>query len=106
MGRLDAKPDAHTRRPSTWLALAVGLGLLCGPIGCAAPGPRSPGADDSTLALAAPHNLRPCCAFGHQLGLSLGGIPLPIRLDNVVDLSDLGHHRYDGGLVSAPSWRT
>ena len=31
-----------------------------------------------------PSSLRACCAFGHRLGLSLAGIPLPFRMDNVV----------------------
>ena len=49
--------------------------------------------------LPAPRSLRPCCAFGHRLGLSLLGVPVPIRVDNVIGLADLGPHRYDGGLV-------
>ncbi len=44
--------------------------------------------------------LRPCCAFGTQLGVRLGPVPVPgIRLLNVREVGDLGPHRYDAGVL-------
>lgn len=49
----------------------------------------------------APEQLRPCCAFGHDLKVRIGFVPvLGYRVDNVVDPERLGRHRYDAGLVS------
>jgi hypothetical protein len=48
----------------------------------------------------APHRLRPCCAFGHGLAVSIAALPLPgIRIDNVLDPGQLGRHRYDAALL-------
>ncbi|MDJ0788234.1 MAG: DUF4056 domain-containing protein, partial [Myxococcota bacterium] len=48
-----------------------------------------------------PQNLRPCCAFGHSLGVELAELPVPgIEVQNVIAADDPGSHTYDGGLVS------
>lgn len=47
-----------------------------------------------------PENLRPCCAFGQDLGMQLGKLPVPIPapdLKNVLGVEDLGPHAYDRG---------
>lgn len=44
--------------------------------------------------------LRPCCAFGANLGVRLGPVPVPgLRLLNVRELADLGPHHYDAGVL-------
>lgn len=46
--------------------------------------------------LDAPNGLRPCCAFGYDLKVKALGIPIPFyRIDNVVEVSKLGNHRYN-----------
>jgi len=48
-----------------------------------------------------PHRLRPCCAFGSDLGVRVGAVPIAgVHLDNVVQANDLGRHKYNSGLVS------
>jgi Protein of unknown function (DUF4056) len=48
-----------------------------------------------------PHRLRPCCAFGSGLTVRVGYLPIAgLRLDNVVEADELGHHKYNSGLVS------
>jgi hypothetical protein len=48
-----------------------------------------------------PAALRPCCAFGADLQVKVGAIPVPgVSLSNVIGFTDLGPHRYDNGLVS------
>ena len=46
--------------------------------------------------------LRPCCAFGSDIGASIAGlIPIPgYRIPNVIGPSDVGPHTYDSGIVS------
>lgn len=57
-------------------------------------------ARDPVDGFAAPHRLRPCCAFGHDLALSVAAIPLPgFRLDNVLEPGVLGLHRYDAAVL-------
>jgi len=52
-------------------------------------------------AIAYPRALRPCCAFGADLKVELGQVPVPgVELGNVVDPHDLGPHRYDNGYLS------
>ena len=49
-----------------------------------------------------PTHLRPCCAFGRDLQVSLAKLPIPaVQVSNVLDPNHLGHHTYNGGLVSA-----
>lgn len=46
--------------------------------------------------LKAPNGLRPCCAFGYDLKVKAWGIPVPFyRIDNVIETSTLGNHRYN-----------
>jgi len=45
-------------------------------------------------------HFRPCCAFGSNLGVTLGIFPLPgYRITNILDPKELGHHAYDSGVV-------
>lgn len=45
-------------------------------------------------------HLRPCCAFGAQLGVSVGPIPIPgYCIGNVLGPDDVGRHYYDSGLL-------
>lgn len=49
-------------------------------------------------------HLRPCCAFGAQLGAKLGPIPVPgYCIGNILGPSDLGRHVYDSGVVQVGS---
>ena len=46
--------------------------------------------------IAPPDSLRPCCAFGYDMQVSLFGIPVPFyMLSNLVDLNALGVHSYN-----------
>jgi hypothetical protein len=48
-----------------------------------------------------PHRLRPCCAFGTELSVRVGYLPIAgLRLGNLLELNDLGRHAYNSGLVS------
>ena len=63
----------------------------------------SPGILDILLQpdFSVPDHLRPCCAFGHDLHVSVAALPIPaVQLRNVVDPRALGRHAYNGGLVS------
>ena len=86
-----------TPGPTGCLAAVIGCALL----GClnGASHVRDDGPSPALAEVSAPTSLRPCCAFGDRLGVSIVGIPLPVRVDNVVSLSDLGRHHYDGGVV-------
>ena len=54
--------------------------------------------------LAPPQHLRPCCAFGTDLRVRMGAIPVPlVSLGNIVSAEGLGPHRYDNGLVTLDS---
>jgi len=44
--------------------------------------------------------LRPCCAFGMDVGVRVGAIPVPgYRIGNVIGPEELGSHQYDSGLL-------
>ena len=44
--------------------------------------------------------LRPCCAFGAQIGVKVAGVPVPgVEIENVKGPEDLGPHRYDAGML-------
>jgi hypothetical protein len=61
---------------------------------------------DASLApeLPLPVKLRPCCAFGTQMKVRVGSVPVPVvALGNVVGADDLGPHKYDSGLVNVDS---
>ncbi|HXC51055.1 MAG TPA: DUF4056 domain-containing protein [Candidatus Limnocylindrales bacterium] len=118
---IDMRPDAHVRsaRPAARLTFAVLLLVLSS---CAAR-PRwhsdeSPaGRDTARLfrpegALGAPRDpyageiaevpmrvkMRPCCAFGAQLRVRVGPVPVPLYFfGNMVDRRKLRHHVYDSG---------
>lgn len=46
-----------------------------------------------------PQSVRPCCAFGNIQKVSIKGLPIPlIRLNNVVDISTIGPHKFDSGI--------
>ena len=48
-----------------------------------------------------PSHLRPCCAFGSDIRVRLGPVPVPgIMLENIISPEDIGIHRYDNGLLS------
>lgn len=48
-----------------------------------------------------PEHLRPCCAFGSELRVTLMSVPVPgLELANVVGLDDLGPHKYDNGALA------
>jgi len=66
-------------------------------------GERGVGVDASLAAdLPPPAKLRPCCAFGTEMKVRMGALPVPlVALGTVVGPDDLGPHRYDNGLVPA-----
>jgi len=46
----------------------------------------------------APSKLRPCCAFGQDLKVELGDVPVPlVKVKNVFAPADLGKHHYGAG---------
>lgn len=46
-----------------------------------------------------PQNVRPCCAFGDMQKIKLGPVPVPFfRLNNVVELGDIGPHKFASGI--------
>jgi hypothetical protein len=65
-------------------------------------GERDLGFDASLVpVLPPPAKLRPCCAFGTQMKVRMGSLPVPlVSLGNVVGADDLGPHKYDNGLVT------
>jgi hypothetical protein len=63
--------------------------------------------DDSDLAredipvIHYPRSLRPCCAFGHDLKVAVGAVPVPgVEIANILGRPDVGPHRYDNGFLS------
>ena len=51
-----------------------------------------------------PRALRPCCAFGADLKVEIGRVPVPgVELGNIVDPRRIGRHRYDNGYLSVRS---
>ncbi len=45
--------------------------------------------------------LRPCCAFGHDIKLSLGKVPFPgYEIGNVLGFAELGRHSFDSGVLA------
>ncbi|BDM64204.1 membrane protein [Shewanella sp. NFH-SH190041] len=50
------------------------------------------------LAIEPPTGIRPCCAFGVDLTVAIGRLPVPFfSLNNVLSIDELGHHRYNNG---------
>jgi hypothetical protein len=57
--------------------------------------------DQSKWNFETPHRLRPCCAFGTELSVRVGYLPIAgLRLGNLLNVNDLGKHGYNSGLVS------
>lgn len=51
--------------------------------------------------VAPPRRLRPCCAFGTDLRVEVGAVPVPgFSLTNVIGAEDLGPHQYDNGAIA------
>ena len=51
--------------------------------------------------IAYPRALRPCCAFGADLHVEVGLVPVPgVEIGNLLGPEDLGPHRYDNGYLS------
>lgn len=51
--------------------------------------------------IAPPTRVRPCCAFGMDLPMSLAGKRVPgYKVSNVLSASDVGHHEYDNGMMT------
>lgn len=48
--------------------------------------------------------LRPCCAFGNNLKIRVGALPIPgFRIGNIMSLEELGSHIYDSGAFTISS---
>jgi len=51
--------------------------------------------------------LRPCCAFGSDIRVKVGGIPVPgVTIGNIISAQDVGHHQYDSGMIERGSDQT
>lgn len=60
--------------------------------------PFDPG---SLMKVGPPRRVRPCCAFGMDLGVAVAGMTVPgYSVDNVIGIDDLGRHEYDNGAVT------
>jgi hypothetical protein len=58
------------------------------------------------LAIPAPTALRPCCAFGSGLRVSIGGLTVPgVEIVNTIGVDDLGLHKYDNGPIAMAASR-
>lgn len=63
----------------------------------AAGAPKDPAADEIAQ-VPMRVNMRPCCAFGAQLQVRVGPVPIPFYfLGNMVDRRKVRHHVYDSG---------
>jgi len=48
-----------------------------------------------------PRALRPCCAFGADLTVEIGLVPVPgVEIGNLLEPDGIGNHRYDNGALS------
>ncbi len=48
-----------------------------------------------------PEAVRPCCAFGHDLKVNFGSIPIPfVSVSNSVGINDIGNHSYGAGYLT------
>ena len=48
--------------------------------------------------------LRPCCAFGTDLRVRVGAVPIPgFRIGNIMELDEVGPHIYDSGALTRSS---
>jgi hypothetical protein len=56
---------------------------------------------DDIPEIAYPRALRPCCAFGADLHVAVGLVPVPgVEIGNLLGPDELGPHRYDNGYLS------
>ena len=56
---------------------------------------------DSVPLIPPPAALRPCCAFGVDLEVAVGRVPVPgVEIGNVTGREKLGPHRFDNGFIS------
>jgi hypothetical protein len=62
-------------------------------------GLRAPGMEAADVpVLPEPKHLRPCCAFGSQIGVKVANVAVPLyEIPNLLGPDDLGRHEYDGG---------
>ncbi|CAH0529506.1 DUF4056 domain-containing protein [Vibrio hippocampi] len=62
---------------------------------------------DSYPDITAPSNVRPCCAFGDKQKVTFVGVPIPFfRVNNVIDLEQIGPHTFAAGVYSFTSSST
>ena len=48
--------------------------------------------------------LRPCCAFGNDLRVRVGAVPVPgFRIGNIMGIDEVGPHTYDSGAMTRSS---
>ena len=48
--------------------------------------------------------LRPCCAFGNDLRVRVGAVPIPgFRIGNIIGTDEVGPHTYDSGAMTRSS---
>ncbi|WP_025821898.1 DUF4056 domain-containing protein [Shewanella marina] len=48
--------------------------------------------------ITAPQGVRPCCAFGTDLGVAFAGLSMPfVNIKNTLDVTDIGEHIYNDG---------
>jgi hypothetical protein len=49
-------------------------------------------------------HLRPCCAFGNDLRVRVGAVPVPgFRIGNIMGIDEVGPHTYDSGAMTRSS---
>ena len=89
------RTTAEGRAPDSTVAAAMGDSYL---------GP-TPVFDPATIPTPPePINLRPCCAFGADLQVAIGTVPVPgFALDNMRGPEDVGPHKYNIGLLETSS---
>jgi len=123
--------EVHRRASISGRILPVSAHLICVGIllmaGCAKP-PRWAGREKPTAADAAVllesragenarallqdevpkipirKRLRPCCAFGNDLKVRVGAVPIPgFRIGNIIGPDEVGPHTYDSGAMTRSS---
>jgi len=86
------RAPAQVRAPDSSVAAALGDAYRG----------ATPPFDPSSIPLPPePTNLRPCCAFGTDLRVAVGAVPVPgFTLSNMRGPQDLGPHKYNVGLFA------
>ncbi|MEZ4298530.1 MAG: DUF4056 domain-containing protein [Polyangiaceae bacterium] len=65
------------------------------------PGDNAPFDAASLMKVGPPRRVRPCCAFGMDLGITVADVSVPgYSVENIISLKDLGRHEYDNGAVT------